>query len=230
MKAPTPRSNPDLAYTRNRQTVEGASSYAGKYRSRWHKRLSMYRERALLGKIFTRLDHSETLLDVPSGPGRLSDIFANACDRFHAVDSSLEMLRILRNLPLSPDPSSRVFNIQALSVASAFHLPFRDSSFDTVVSVRLSHHIPTAPDRTAHLVELLRVARRHVIVSFFDSGSLKHRLREFRRALGSGKRAKYTLGRHDVVRCACNAGFPVHSFWKLAPLVSGHSFAVLSKS
>jgi SAM-dependent methyltransferase len=166
------------------------------------------------------------MLDVPSGAGRLADVFLKYSRQLCEIDASLEMLRLLRAAHAPPNSEIPL----TVGVASVFHLPFRERSFDAVVSLRLSHHIADLDGRLWHLDEILRLARHHVLVSFFDAQSLKNRLRELRRALGSSKRPKYTLSRAAVARRATAAGFDRHQFFGLAPVVSGHTFALLSRS
>ena len=69
--------------------------------------------------------------------------------------------------------------------ASAFHIPFKDNSVDAVVCCRLCHHLPNAEQRERLIDELLRVARRFVIMTFFDHHSVKNLLRRARNQLRS---------------------------------------------
>jgi hypothetical protein len=77
-----------------------------------------------------------------------------------------------------------------------------------VVSFRLSHHLETQELRERHLRELFRVARKHVIVTWFSATSLKNLLREVRVKL-AGKKPKNVL-RNDRVR-AIAAGCRLHA-------------------
>ena len=215
-----------IAYTEHRQSSRGAADHSVKYEKQFHKRLSNRRDRHLISRILADLDRQATLLDIPSGAGRLVDIYINACERLFELDASLEMLRLLQQKPPVQTANFPV----GMGVASAFHLPFRNASFDTVVSLRLSHHIPDLDGRLWHIDELCRVARHHILVSFFDADSFKNRFRELRRRLGSPKRSKYTLERNSVRERAEAAGFSHHSFFALAPIVSGHSIALLSRA
>jgi SAM-dependent methyltransferase len=117
-----------------------------------------------------------------------------------------------------------------LAAASAFQLPFPDRAFDTVVSIRLSHHIPARDGRHQHVRELCRTSRRHVLVTFFGEETLKNRLRELRSLLGSPKRSKYTLRRTEVESLAKECGFRVVRFWSLSRLFSGHYYALLERA
>ncbi len=209
-------------YARERATAHGAASYNTKYERIFHKRISNRRERELLRRLLARIGPVGSVLDVPSGAGRVSDLFYGMGGKVCEADTSLEMLKLLR-LKLAAGE-------QRLSAASVFHLPFRDRAFDLVASIRLSHHIADREGRHWHLRELMRVSRRHVLVSFFDAGSLKNRLRELSRRLGSKKRGKHTLSRAEVLEAARPLGFEAAGFFRLSAFFSGHTFALLQRS
>lgn len=210
-----------IRYSETCATDTAAASYRTKYQRHFHKRVSNRRERALLDRILERAGSVDRVLDVPAGAGRLADVIARRARALYSADYSKEMLRILRvdASALRPRPA----------VATAFHLPFRDRTFDLVVSIRLSHHIPDRDGRLWHLRELLRVSDRWVLVTFFDSGSFKNRVRELTRRLGSDKRGKHTLSRAEVEAQARERGFAVEGFWRLSSIFSGHTFALLRR-
>jgi len=222
--APTraPGGTPRLRYSEQRRLPAKARSYDTKYEREWHKRLSDRRERRLLAAILERAGPHERLLDVPCGAGRLSGVLARNAERLFEVDYATSMLELAREKGEGRyDP--------ALANASAFELPFGDRAFDLVVSIRLSHHVPDHGDRRRHLRELCRVSGRHVLVTFFDAGSVKNRLRRLRRRLGSPKRDKHTLSRDEVAEVARGEGLRVAGFWRLSTLLSGHTFALLER-
>ena len=210
-----------IHYSDHRATAPAAQSYHTKYERQFHKRVSNRTERALLDQILEIAGPMESVLDVPSGTGRVSDVIASHAKRVFEFDNSLEMVKLLR--------STRTTNKQRVGVASVFHLPFRSRSLGLVVSIRLSHHIPDMEGRLWHIRELLRVSDRQVLMTFFDAGSFKHRMRELRRGLGGGKRSKYTLSRADVTAVARKHGYEPVGFWRLSVLFSGHTFALLRR-
>ena len=105
-----------------------------------------------------------------------------------------------------------------------------DGAFDLVVSIRLSHHIPAREARLDHLRELFRASRRYVLVTFFGEESLKNRMRNFWRRLGSGKRAKYTLSLREVEALAKEHRFRIVRARQLSTVFSGHVFTLLERS
>jgi len=106
------------------------------------------------------------LLDAPCGAGRLRAALA-AYGRTVGLDISPSMLAAGREL------ASR-----DLVRGDVERLPFRDRSFDAVISCRLLHHLRERSSLERVVAELVRVSRDLVVASFWDSASLP----EWRRA------------------------------------------------
>jgi ubiquinone/menaquinone biosynthesis C-methylase UbiE len=191
----------------------GAASYQGAYQQRLHRRLSNAREHRLLRRYLAALGRPAVILDVPCGHGRLSALLRDHCEHLVEADWSRSMVR----------KSREDHGRDGLSYlrCSALELPLRDGSADLVVSVRLSHHLPTAEHRERHLRELFRVARRGVIVTWFSHHSLKNVLR-LARARRTGKRPKNTLRSARVEELARACGFRRRAARPLFVVGSGH--------
>jgi hypothetical protein len=58
------------AYQQNYQKDQRAASYNTKYRDRWTKRISTWREFGLLERMLRNQRRCEVLLDLPCGGGR----------------------------------------------------------------------------------------------------------------------------------------------------------------
>jgi SAM-dependent methyltransferase len=101
------------------------------------------------------------LLDAPCGTGRLAGALAPLTERLFGLDVSRAML----------SASPEAFGAAARAQGSVFALPFVSGAFDVAVACRLLHHFASAEDRRAALVELARVARRFVVVSYWDAAS-----------------------------------------------------------
>jgi hypothetical protein len=76
--------------------------------------------------------------------------------------------------------------------ASAFMIPLKDGAVEGVVCNRLTHHLPPAEQERA-IQELLRVASRFVILSYYDHRSFKSLGRRIR-----GSDPGHTLRRNDL--------------------------------
>lgn len=134
---------------------------AERYRDRFKsgRRLRTHqREAAALDQLLRGLGRVETVLDVPSGTGRLSPVLAAHAERVIQADSSIYMLALSRE--------DSVLNGRSAHVqVDAFHLPLGDGAVDLVFCHRLLNHLPDPAARRAVLAELARVTRRYVVLS-----------------------------------------------------------------
>ena len=112
--------------------------------------------------------------------------------------------------------------------ASAFHIPLADRSVDGVVCIRLCHHLPTPAERQRLLTELLRVADRFVVMTYFDFNSVKNVLRRIRPF--DRKRPKNTMRTEEVAGLAAARGFALRRSPHLSFFGSGHRYALLVRA
>ncbi|WP_161598789.1 class I SAM-dependent methyltransferase [Geobacter sulfurreducens] len=123
--------------------------------------------------ISSNAKFNSKVLDIPCGTGRLSIYLASQGYNVIGVDisdSMVEVSRIKANNHIFKD------KLEFL-VSDATSLPFEESSFDCVVSLRLFGHVP--PDiRTKMLTEFSRVSRGPLILTYYHSGSLQCKLRK----------------------------------------------------
>jgi SAM-dependent methyltransferase len=208
-------------YQRTYERVDAAASYDRMYRGGWGKRWSTRREYALLGRLLGRLPRSATLLELPCGGGRLSPRLAQFADLLIEADIALGQIHFGR-------ANGRAGSPQVWMTASAFHVPLRDASVDGAVCVRLSHHLPTPAERERLFRELLRVARRFVVVTYFDHHSLKNAVRRLGRPL-HGKPPKMTMTTREVRDLARDGGARLVACPALSFVGSGHRYALLAK-
>lgn len=197
----------------NYNSTRGAEAYKADYRHKLHRKWSDKRERALLTRYFAELGHQGTILDLPCGHGRLSDLLKKHCDRLIEADWSFTMVSL--NHKDHGTEQRRYFR------ASALEVPLPDQSVDVVVSFRLSHHLETQALRERHLRELFRVAKKAVIVTWFSASSLKNLLRQVRVVL-VGKKPKNVLRNQRVRELAEGAGFVQRHAVPLFWVGSGH--------
>jgi len=207
------------AYQAEYQRVENAATYNLAYRDKLLKRSSTRREFELIARHIARVGRSRVILDLPCGGGRLTPAFAGSADLVIEADIALGQLLYGRQ-------ASSVETPRAWMTASAFHIPLRDQAVDGTISVRLSHHLPTAAERERHLAELLRVSRRFVIMTFFDQASLKNRLRQLRRPFDR-QPPKMTMTTARVAEIARAHGARLVDAPPLSRIGSGHRYALI---
>lgn len=209
------------SYQQNYQKVKEAAKYNEMYSKRWSKRWITRREYALLRELLASQPRCTTLLDLPSGGGRLSPQIAPYTDLLIEADIALGQVQYGREF-------GRVQRPQLWMTASGFHIPFRDASLDGIVCVRLNHHLPTAEERERLVRELLRVAKKFVVMTFFDFHSLKNLGRRLRQPLDK-KPPKMTMTVDRVRELASEGGADLVAWPALSHLGSGHRYALMVK-
>lgn len=208
----------------NYNSGRGAAAYKADYQNKLHRKLSDRRERALLDRYFAEVGPVGTMLDLPCGHGRLSDLLHERCDELIEADWSFTMVSLNQrdHGPCTKENGGTGKGRGRRYLrCSALQIPLPDRSVDAVVSFRLSHHLESQELRELHLRELFRVAKKAVIVTWFSATSLKNRLRQVRVALGK-KKPKNVL-RNDRVRAiAAESGYSQRFAKPLFLIGSGH--------
>jgi len=128
------------AYQQNYQRDQEAVVYNAKYRDRWTKRISTWREFSLLHRLLRSQGQCRVLLDLPCGGGRLSPSMSRYADLLIESDIGLGQLRY-------GQMHGQVSAAQAWVLASGFQIPLKDASVDGTVCVRLNHHLPDNAER-----------------------------------------------------------------------------------
>ena len=202
----------------------GAQEYLDEYRKA-HRKLSDRRERRILERFWERMRAGGPLasaLDLPCGWGRYLDFLCEEGTKVIQSDYSGEMLRLSARLFADKPVLGRLR-------ASGSRVPLANEAVDVSFSMRLNHHIADPTARRDHLKEVLRVARRYAVFSYFDAATMKNRLREARIRLGSRKRSKNALSRGEVFDLIRQAGFRVLSSPLLFPMGSGHRLVLAER-
>ncbi len=197
--------------------LDRAQDYNRGYEVRLLARLSTMRERRLIARLMGSRGKVGTLLELPCGGGRLSPSFAPWTEFLIQADTGWGQLLHANQRPALPVP-------RLLVAASGFHVPFRDASVDAVACIRLNHHLPTIEERHRLLHELLRVAKRHVLMSFFDQDSMKNRVRKLR-----SLPPKLTMTTDEVSSIAREHGAKLVAAPMISWLNSGHRYALMVK-
>ena len=209
------------AYQQNYQRDQEAVVYNAKYRDRWTKRISTWREFSLLHRLLRSQGQCRVLLDLPCGGGRLSPSMSRYADLLIESDIGLGQLRYGRM-------HGQVSAAQAWVLASGFQIPLKDASVDGTVCVRLNHHLPDNAEREQLVRELLRVSKRFCIMSFFDYHSLKNTLRRLTRPFNR-KPLKSTMKVGELRRLAKECGASLVECPALFLIGSGHRYALMVK-
>ena len=208
---------PKNNYEQRYEDFEKARNYNLKYDRKPLKRFSTKREYQILQHLLGRQQHCATMLEIPCGGGRISPQLATATDLLIQADVGLGQI-------LYGMTKEKLKIPQIWMTASAFRIPLRDDSVDAAVCIRLSHHLPTYKQREDLLAELLRVARRYVVMTFFDYHSIKNILRRLRYS-----RPKLTMTLSQVSSIAARYGATLAACPRLSIIGSGHRYALVVK-
>lgn len=212
------------AYARQYEDADEAARYNAMYDSRASKRVTTRRESRLIQRHFRSQPPCGTVLDLPCGGGRLTRAILEAAPEATVLeaDIGLGQVKYARDQGLGGDR-------QFFMTASGFHIPIRDGGVDAVVCCRLLHHLPAAEEQERLIAEVLRVARRFAVVTFFDFYSVKNTLRRLR-APFNRKPPKITMKPDRLREMAGMHGADVAAMPHLFYVSSGHRYALLVKN
>jgi SAM-dependent methyltransferase len=207
---------------------EGATDYARKFQRHWTERVNNWNEQRLLKRLLQSVSigkFDRSALDLPCGYGRLYHVLRDLGASVVEGDWSFHLLSAARLFHADERNSSPPTGYVR---ATAFSLPFRDRAFGLVLSVRLCHHIREHQERLQYLREMMRVSRKWLVFTYFDTESIKNRAHEFRRRF-NGKRSKWTLDFQEVKEVSQSEGFEiVEAIW-ISRFFSGHRYMLLRR-
>lgn len=140
-------------------------AYTGKIRSFKAVRVRLVArwERKTVDRFLSKIPH-ETILDLPTGTGKLAPIFARRGSRVTACDISENMLDIARQVYRNLDYDSVEFTVCDAEHAAGIS----GQPFDVAVCLRLLHRVPfEAKDRI--LAQLAAASRSTILSMSVDS-------------------------------------------------------------
>jgi len=209
---------------------EHAHYYLTKHQTGLARRLSTWREIQMARKALDLAGQPGVVLDLPCGVGRFWSLLKEKKNRtVIAADYSEDMLAVAREA----HPWHQEQDIRCLQT-SAFDIDLPDSSVDSVLCMRLLHHIGSQHDRSKILQELHRVSRDTVIVSLWVDGNYKAwrraRNRARRKEHGTKKyQNRFVLPRKGIEREFTEAGFEIVGHIDFLPLYQMWRFYILRK-
>jgi len=204
------------------QDTTKAEKYATRFETGPRKRIDQREQRAVR-KIFSELPDCRSVMDVPSGAGRFIAALGGQGRLVVEGDVAHEILVFSRKRSQKLKAHSRFVQ------ADAAHLPLISGAVDCVFCNRLLHHILAAEQRAIFLRELYRVARRYVVVSFFDYHAFG-RARRLLKAL-KGRKPLYHQQptREQFEKEVTGCGFRIKKLVPTGPLWVAQKYFVLEK-
>ncbi len=219
--------HPSLAFS-DKYSASHAQQYFEKHNDGFWRELSNYFDHQQIRKALKIAGEPVHVLDVPCGTGRFWELLATKPDRkVLACDYSQNMI----DTAVQFRPKAIVDRIDVLQ-GSAFDLPVSDGFTDSVLCIRLIHHIGDSTDRLKLLKELNRVTKSTVIISLWVDGNIK----SWRRKKLETKRPKRSYQNRFVIPSKqieaefANAGFSIEAKLDLVPYLSMWRTYVLKKN
>jgi len=204
---------------------EEVEDYERKRYRAWDQKLVDRKERKILEKILDEIGEGEhTVLDLPSGYGRFSELLLRR--GFHLVSSDLSFHMVER-----AREKSAVNSFLSAVVADAKNgLPFKKDTFDIILSMRFFHHLSNAKEREFILHEFSAVSAKWVILSFYQK-TFSHLLqRKLRRKVKKTKRRISMISRKEFLQETKRAGLSVVKVFPLFKGIHAHQIALLRKA
>lgn len=143
--------------------AEAAADYFRRNATDWDRIRAMHVpeaevEDALMGLV---PEHSDEILDIGTGTGRVMELLASRCDHAVGLDMSREMLTVAR----ARLEKSEVRN-WTLRHGDLFQLPWPAESFDLVVVHQVLHYVDQPERGIAEAARVLRPGGRLIVVDF----------------------------------------------------------------
>jgi len=107
--------------------------YVGYWKNRRYEDLS---EKLALNRLFNFIKEKDNILDIGGGFGRLSFVYANLYKNCTVADPSGNLLKTAKN-------NLKDYENIKYKICNLPKLPFKNEQFDTVLMVRVVHHIGT---------------------------------------------------------------------------------------
>lgn len=136
-----------------------------RFHSRRGKFIDQLEKKAII-KLINSVDNLDTVLDIPCGTGRITQLLLDLGYNVIGADVSKDMIKIAQKKLNNYD------NLLDLYHCDLTNLPFENGKFDCITSIRLMGHVPQMV-RVKMLREMRRVVKKCMIVSYYNPYSLK---------------------------------------------------------
>jgi ubiquinone/menaquinone biosynthesis C-methylase UbiE len=177
-------------------------------------------EMRLIDKAFAHIPKTHRVLDVPCGGGRVTVHLSQKGYRMSSADLSENMIEIAR----------KAVGAVTVEKQDVERLTYADKSFDTIMSFRLFHHFPNPEIRQRVITELCRVAKDHVVLSYFSPVSWTSMKRKIRAARGGRKSDKHATPLAEVKSYFEKAGFKFVKDYAQLPVIHTLHVAVFARA
>lgn len=204
-----------------------SKAYLEKHQAGFWRMASNQREVTIARKALAIAGNPASILDLPCGAGRFWPMLVSTgAKELIAADYSPNMI----DIAVSNQPPEIVSHFRTLQT-SAFSIDLPDNAVDSVLCMRLIHHVGESDDRLRLLKELHRVARETVCISLWVDGNYQ----AYRRKKLEARRKKKSYQNRFVIPAAeierefSTTGFRIKGQVNLIKYLSMWRIYVLSK-
>ncbi len=195
-----------------------AQYYQKKHHQGLSRKISNWREIQVARKALILAGQPELVLDLPCGAGRFWPMLKEKQSRtVIAADNSAAMITVAEEA----NPWHRAQKISCIQT-SVFDIDLPDASVDSILCMRLIHHIGKKKDRRAMLKELHRVTKDTVIISMWVDGNYKawrrRQQQKERRREDNKEQNRYIIRRATIEKEFHECGFEIVSHLDLLPI------------
>lgn len=177
------------------------------------------REQAVVGRWLSLCEPGAVVLDLPCGTGRFSALVGQCGHRLIRGDLSYQMVAHARRL----GPNDHVLGDLCCDLARP---PLAAGSVDIVLVWRLFHHCRTPEDRATVLRQAGRLARKYVIISYYNRASITYWARRtVRKMLWREPKCRGAIWTGELLRTAAEAGLELVELYHYSPGISINSAA-----
>lgn len=176
-------------------------------------------EQQLVSRWLHRCEPGAVVLDIPCGTGRFNELTLACGHRLVRADLSLPMVAHARHL----GPNQHCLGDLCCDLATP---PLAPASVDIVLIWRLFHHCRTPEDRRLVLQQAHRLARRYVIISYYNRASITYWSRRFvRRMLCRDPKCRGAIWTRELLHVADEIGLNPVEIYHYRPGISINSAA-----
>lgn len=192
-----------------------ASRQPGQY-SRWAQ------EQRIVRRWLDLCEPGAVVLDLPCGTGRFSGLVQECGHRL--IRSDLSYLMVAKAAQTGPNQHC-LGNI----CCDLAQPPLAEKSVDVVLLWRLFHHFKNTEDRTIALQQAARLARRYVILSYYNQASLTYwGNRAFRTLIRRPIKGAGAIRTSELHQITEQSGLALHDIFHFRHRLSINSAACLA--
>lgn len=181
-------------------------------------------EQRFVGRWLRQCPPGALVLDLPCGTGRFNGLTAECGHKLIRADLSYQMVA----RAAQSGPSDHALGNLCCDLGRP---PLAEGSVDIVLVWRLFHHCRTREDREMVLRQARRLARRFVIISYYNRASFTYWSKgELRKLIGREPKGRGAIWTSDLLDMAARAGLKLVDVRHYCRWISINSAACFSVS